>query len=475
MRNMTARAAAKAAGERYYDTGAPCKQGHVAKRATLSGSCTQCMAAAAAAWIAARPDKPAGYAAVYRAKDPEGSRARGAAYARKRRAAAPEKHKAYRVAHYAATRLQQGDVVRPKNRTPLEIVLARLQAAHGGLLTYVSGFRNMGALATFRCTVHDKEVASTPHNVLRGANPCARCNHMRSGPEDAMAAYIESLGHIVERHNRKLLGGKEVDIYVPSLRIGFELHGVYWHTDKYQGPRGHRDKWELAQAAGIRLVQIFEDEWLGSEAVVQARIRALLGGAVRYDARKCSLTAISSTEGVAFLNATHSQGSGRASCYYGLYSAGELVAVASFGPSRSGGMTGAKQAGVWEVMRYASTGRVRGGFSRILAQFKRDYAPQSLVSYCDLRFGDGRLYAAAGFTLDSITPPDYWWLPAGGNKRVPRYTSQKHKLAAHPVLGKFFSPEKSEAQICAEAGWEKIHGVGHQKWVWHVATQMQTG
>ena len=29
--------------ERYYDTGKPCKYGHLAKRYTRSGACTQCL------------------------------------------------------------------------------------------------------------------------------------------------------------------------------------------------------------------------------------------------------------------------------------------------------------------------------------------------------------------------------------------------------------------------------------------------
>ena len=75
------------------------------------------------------------------------------------------------------------------------------------------------------------------------------------------------------------------------------------------------------------------------------------------------------------------------------------------------------------------------------------------------------MYAASGFTLEGVTEPDYWWVPRGEVRRVPRYQTQKHKLEKHPQLGKYFSPDKTEAQICAAAGWLRIAGVGHQKWV----------
>ena len=88
-------------------------------------------------------------------------------------------------------------------------------------------------------------------------------------------------------------------------------------------------------------------------------------------------------------------------------------------------------------------------------------------SYCDLRYGTGTLYEKSGFTLHSITEPDYWWVPKGKIERIPRYTVQKHKMAHvdHP-LNEYYAPHKSENQICGEAGWEKVHGVGNQKWVW---------
>ncbi len=36
------RAEALAAGDQYYDTGKPCKYGHLSKRATVDGACCEC-------------------------------------------------------------------------------------------------------------------------------------------------------------------------------------------------------------------------------------------------------------------------------------------------------------------------------------------------------------------------------------------------------------------------------------------------
>jgi hypothetical protein len=287
---------------------------------------------------------------------------------------------------------------------------------------------------------------------------------MRSQAEADIFAFISSRVP-AEQRCRTILAPAELDIWVPGHKLGVEHHGLYWHSANRLGGSRHREKWEAAEAVGVQLIQIFEDEWNDKRSIIEARLEAMLGLAPRYDARKLRLGICAPTEGVAFLNHTHIQGSGRANLYYGLWEGEELRAVASFGKARTGAMTTA-DTGEWEVIRYASTGIVRGGFSRLFRKFVADINPTSVISYCDLRYGNGRVYKASGFSLDLITPPDYWWVPRGKVARVPRYQTQKHKLERHPILKAFYKPELSEAEICAAAGWSKIYGVGHQRWRW---------
>lgn len=294
---------------------------------------------------------------------------------------------------------------------------------------------------------------------------CASCPIIVSKPQKQIGDYIESLGFSVQHNHRGLIEKKEIDIYVAEKNFGVEYHGLYWHTNS-----DHKEKWELADKAGIRLIQIFEDEWVNKSDIIKSRLEAMLGVGKKFDARKCTIEEVEAGVATAFLDSTHIQGAGRAQLYYGLYNQEKLVAVASFCRARNGSMVTDVYSDSWEVMRFASIGRVRGGFSRLFKRFIADVNPDKVISYCDLRYGDGKVYAATGFKLDSITPPDYWWVPSGKIQRIPRYTTQKHKLATHPVLSKFYSPEKTENQICTEAGWEKIHGVGNQKWVWAPST-----
>ncbi len=306
------------------------------------------------------------------------------------------------------------------------------------------------------------ESAAWDHLAGRG---CRQCVH-KSQPEIDITEFIRAYGVVVERGRRDIIAPKEIDMWLPEYNIGIEYHGLYHHLTCKKG-KLHREKWELAQQAGVRLVQIFEDEWLNKQDIVKNRLLAFLGKAEKRDARKLKLQNTSWGEAKKFLNATHIQGAGSVGTAYGLYEGEELVAVATFGKSRSGAMTGARIEGEYEVLRYASLGTVRGGFTRLFTQFKKDFLPAKVISYCDLRYGTGGLYQAASFALDSITTPDYWWVPKGRIERVTRYAVQKHKLAkADHELHGLYAVGKTENQICAEAGWEKIHGVGNQKWVW---------
>ena len=342
----------------------------------------------------------------------------------------------------------------------------RCAKVHDGRYTYPEQ-DYAGAKQKIRvvCPVHGEfQQAAWSHLSGKG---CFDCGAADPKWEREVAAYVESLGVEVQR-SVPILDGRHIDVFVAERSIGIELHGLHWHTERVRDKDYHRRKWEVAQAKGIRLLQVFEDEWQDKPEIVKSRIAAVLGYAPKTDARKLSVVPLTPAQSREFLDAHHIQGASVARHHYGLQAKdGALLAVATFGPSRTGAMTGAQDDGVWEVLRYASVGRVRGGFTRLLARFRKDVTPREMISYCDLRYGDGRLYEAAGFRCVSVTPPDYWWVPPGKVVRIPRYATQKHKLAQHPVLSQFYAPEKTELQICADAGWFRIFGVGSQKWVLH--------
>lgn len=287
----------------------------------------------------------------------------------------------------------------------------------------------------------------TAHVHLLG-HGCPVCGRTTSYAQRDVAAFIESLGVEVEHDNRSVLGGLHIDVWAPSTNVGVEYHGSFWHTQDRVGNK-HREKWVRAQEIGVRLIQMFDFEWTERRSAVENRLRALFAKEPPVAARKCDLRPLATADARTFFNKAHTQGAPvRSLENYGLFSNGTLVAAMSFGKGRY-------SKNEWELLRYASIGRVQGGFSRLLKAFMREHDPKDIVSYCDLRWGDGRVYAANGFALEGITPPDYWY--CSRDKRVSRYAAQRRPKG------------QSELAWAEEKGYKKVLGVGHQRWVWRAA------
>lgn len=321
----------------------------------------------------------------------------------------------------------------------------RSAEVHAGRYAILKAPEHSHDMALLYCPKHGEfEQKAFSHLAGHG---CYRCGAYLNRAQKAVAEFVEELGVKVEADNRTILGGPHIDIWVPELNIGVEYHGSYWHTTKRVGNK-HRKKWELAEKAGVRLLQIFDFEWVGRRDAVENRLRAILGKTTAIAARKCDMRQVLPGDADVFFDRVHTQGKGsRATIAYGLFNGEELVACASFGKPRS-----PNSPYQWELYRYASEGRVQGGFQRLFKAFVKQHEPLSVLSYCDLRWGNGDLYKHAGFNLDGITPPDMWYTT--GSDRIPRERAIRR-------------PEGlTQAQYVEQQGWEAVHGVGSQRWIW---------
>lgn len=87
--------------------------------------------------------------------------------------------------------------------------------------------------------------------------------------------------------------GKEIDIYLPELKIGFEFNGTYWHMDErfykptdFNKPKNKtaeeiwlydNQKIKLAEEKGIKLIPIKQYDWETNKDYVKQQIKELLG------------------------------------------------------------------------------------------------------------------------------------------------------------------------------------------------------
>jgi len=78
---------------------------------------------------------------------------------------------------------------------------------------------------------------------------CTICNPIDkhiSGLEVSLLNFIkENYDGKIITSDRKTLGGKELDIYLPELKLAFEFNGLYWHNELYKDKNYHLNKTEI--------------------------------------------------------------------------------------------------------------------------------------------------------------------------------------------------------------------------------------
>lgn len=285
---------------------------------------------------------------------------------------------------------------------------------------------------------------------------CKVCNpiQLNSKAELEIYEYVNNLlkDEVVISGDRTILNPFELDIFIPSRNIAIEYCGLYYHSEKAGKSRYyHYKKLDECRKRGIRLIQIFEDEYLYKKDIVLNKLHNLLVYTKPIYARKCHVDLIDGSIAKQFLEQYHIQGPQIGSKLYGLFYDNNLVMVATFG---SPNITRGGKA-EWELLRMASSMNVVGGASKLFNKFIIDNNPSSIISYSDLRWSIGTVYEKLGFKFIGETVPGYWYVK--GSSRTHRW--KLRKTSSDPV-------DKTEWEIRQEEGWYRIWDCGHQKWLW---------
>ena len=250
------------------------------------------------------------------------------------------------------------------------------------------------------------------------------------------------------------LKNKEIDIFIPKLKLGFEFNGLYWHSELHRSNDYHYDKTEFFESNGIKLIHIYEDDWFYKKTIIKSRILNLLNKSEKIYARKCEIKEIDSKLCKKFLNDNHIQGSVNSNIKIGLFYDGELVSVMTFGGLRKS--LGSKSVvGSWELLRFCNklNSTVIGGSSKMLKYFKGKYKPTKIISYADRSWSNGNMYTKIGFGLLHKTKPNYYYVI--NKTKYNRYNFRKDKLILDG-----FDPKLTERQIMLNRGIYRIYDSG---------------
>lgn len=327
----------------------------------------------------------------------------------------------------------------------------------------VADYTDIDAKYPWKCACCGSTFEST---LSDGKIPrCFTCHPRRtrtSQMEIDIDQFIQSLGFVTSTSNKTLIAPYELDIVIHSQKIAFEINGNYWHSDlNGRGKLYHLSKTKKCEEIGYRLIHIQSSEWDASPALVKSRIQSILNKNTRIYARNCSIRVISASDANSFLDTNHIQGSCQDSVRYGLFYNSECVAVMTFGKARF------SKDYQWELLRYASKRYVNvvGGAGKLLAKFKKDYTPLSIISYSDLRWNTGKLYRSLGFEFSHTSPPNYHYTKDYIILES-RVLYQKHKLKNKLPL---FDEALSEWENMQLNGYDRIWDCGNMVFTWKSA------
>lgn len=323
---------------------------------------------------------------------------------------------------------------------------------------------------TVRCKAkgHTRTI-KIAHNLFLLPLECPLCNNRgTSSVETEISSFVESLGLKTTRY-KFVKNGKgrkpEIDIYIPELKLGIEYCGLYWHSEassRLSSPRQyHKSKMDLAKSNEIRLITIFEDEWLSRQSQVKNYLLSVFGKNTSIYARQTELKVISNNEASKFYDLYHIQGSAFNYIYsVGLYYKDELVAACSLGRHHRDSR---RSITVLSRMCFKAGISVAGGPSKMfkaLVSFARKNNYSSIISWSDNRWSEGNVYQKLGFKLEAELSPDYSYTKR--RRRFPKQSKQKKHLLREGGTG------NTELELARSLGYYRIWDCGKKRWAFEL-------
>ena len=120
-----------------------------------------------------------------------------------------------------------------------------------------------------------------PTSHLRG-HGCPTClpKIVKSQGEKELLNFIKSFykGKIIE-NDRTVIKPKELDIYLPELKLALEYNGKYWHNRREKEiPGYHENKRRICKEQDIILIEIWENEWKNNNQQTKDLIKTYFKG-----------------------------------------------------------------------------------------------------------------------------------------------------------------------------------------------------
>lgn len=166
--------------------------------------------------------------------------------------------------------------LRPLNLKSVEAFIEDARKVHGDKYDYskviYDGNKNNVEII---CPVHGSFFQSPNSHVSQGQG-CPHCGYSISKGEQELLEWLK--GYFPDTyHATRILDRKDIDVYIPSRKLGIEFNGIYFHSTRLKNKDDHRLKFMNARKKGIYLMQFWDFEWRDKPDVIKSIILDTLG------------------------------------------------------------------------------------------------------------------------------------------------------------------------------------------------------
>jgi len=252
---------------------------------------------------------------------------------------------------------------------------------------------------------------------------CTKCNKLKS-----YSSILDNIILMLKKHNinyilnnRTILHGKEIDIYLPDFKLGIEIDGLFWHSEKFKNKHYHLNKTILSKENDVKLIHIFEDEIINKYDCILNLIKSKLDILeIEINASDCNIKKIIDIDLINnFFKTNHLLGCTTSTLNFGLYYNKELISIMSLIN---------KNADNYKIIRFANklNYKINKAEENIISYFIDNYNPKSIIYYSNRRYDDEDQYIKLGFNLIKKIKPNYFYFETNEINRM--FRSPKNKI-----------------------------------------------
>lgn len=230
---------------------------------------------------------------------------------------------------------------------------------------------------------------------------CPRCDSNRSKTEREIIEYIESIYSGNIEYNIRTLGirdtgKKEIDIFIPELKLAIEVDGIYWHCDYLTTSRGTNIDAQLLKTIdchkhGITLLHITDYDWNKRRTATQSLLKQWICSSILSDliVKELTLQEFEDFKDKFSLDISNPY---LDSVLIGVFNSNKLIGSVEFNSNK--------------LLRYFSNNvHYKYYIKPIIDYYLPKVKDKILFVDCDLRVDNGEVFSTLGWKIvDYITP-----------------------------------------------------------------------